>query len=96
MKIAFQIGSFIYGAGYAIGQFITIMYDTKEEVRRAYEIMKEGSKTIYKMEATPYSSFGVNVFDVAVSVESLHHFPQFEESELFFNWMCEHFIDSIE
>lgn len=36
--------------------FLTIMYDTKEEVQRAYEIMKEGSTTIYKMEATPYSS----------------------------------------
>ena len=36
--------------------FLTIMYDTKEEVQRAYETMKEGSKTIYKMEATPYSS----------------------------------------
>lgn len=36
--------------------FLTIMYDTKEEVQRAYEIMKEGSKTIYQMEATPYSS----------------------------------------
>ena len=31
--------------------FLTIMYDTKEEVQKAYEIMKEGSKTIYKMEA---------------------------------------------
>ena len=28
--------------------FLTIMYDTKEEVQRAYEIMKEGSKTIYQ------------------------------------------------
>ena len=36
--------------------FLTIMCDTKEEVQRAYEIMKEGSKTIYQMEATPYSS----------------------------------------
>lgn len=36
--------------------FPTIIYDTKEEVQRAYEIMKEGSKTIYGMEATPYSS----------------------------------------
>lgn len=39
------------------------MYDTKEEVRRAYEIMKEGSKTIYKMEATPYSSCRVVFVD---------------------------------
>ncbi len=35
--------------------FLTIMFDTKEEVQQAYEIMKEGSKTIYQMETTPYS-----------------------------------------
>ena len=28
--------------------FLTIMYDTKEEVQKAYEIMKEGSTTIYQ------------------------------------------------
>ena len=39
------------------------MYDTKEEVQRAYEIMKDGSKTIYKMEATPYSSCRVVFVD---------------------------------
>lgn len=43
--------------------FLTIMYDTKEEVQKAYEIMKEGSKTIYKMEATPYSSCRVVFVD---------------------------------
>ncbi len=36
--------------------FLTMMFDTKEEVQQAYEIMKEGSKTIYPMEATPYSA----------------------------------------
>ena len=43
--------------------FLTIMYDTKEEVQRTYEIIKEGSKTIYKMEATPYSSCRVVLVD---------------------------------
>lgn len=43
--------------------FLTIMYDTKEEMQRAYEIMKEGSKTIYQMEATPYSSCRVVFVD---------------------------------
>lgn len=43
--------------------YLTIIYDTKEEVQRAYEIMKEGSKTIYKMEATPYSSCRVVFVD---------------------------------
>lgn len=32
------------------------MFDTKEEVRRAYALMREGSRTIYPMEATAYSS----------------------------------------
>ena len=43
--------------------FLTIMYDTKEEVQRTYETMKEGSKTIYKMETTPYSSCRVVFVD---------------------------------
>ena len=43
--------------------FLTIMCDTKEEVQSAYEIMKEGSKTIYQMEATPYSSCRVVFVD---------------------------------
>ena len=43
--------------------FLTIIYDTKEEVQRAYEMMKEGSKTIYEMEATPYSSCRVVFVD---------------------------------
>ena len=43
--------------------FLTIMYDTKEEVRRAYELLKDGSQTIYPMEATPYSSCRVVFVD---------------------------------
>lgn len=43
--------------------FLTIMYDTKEEVQHAYEILKEGSTTIYEMEATPYSSCRVAFVD---------------------------------
>lgn len=43
--------------------FLTVMCDTKEEVRWAYEIMKEGSQTIYQMEATPYSSCRVVFVD---------------------------------
>jgi len=43
--------------------FLTIMFDTKEEVQQAYEVMKEGSKTIYPMEATPYSSCRVVFVD---------------------------------
>ena len=43
--------------------FLTIMFDTKEEVQQAYEVMKERSKTIYPMEATPYSSCRVVFVD---------------------------------
>lgn len=43
--------------------FLTIMCDTKEDVQRAYAVMKDGSKTIYPMEATPYSSCRVVFVD---------------------------------
>lgn len=43
--------------------FLTIMYDTKEEVQAAYALMKEGSQTIFPMEATPYSSCRVAFVD---------------------------------
>lgn len=43
--------------------FLTIMYDTKEDVERAYDIMKEGSKTIYPLSATEYSACRVVFVD---------------------------------
>lgn len=43
--------------------FLTVMYDTGEEVQRAYALLKEGSTTIYPMEATPYSSCRVAFVD---------------------------------
>ena len=43
--------------------FLTVMFDTKEEVQKAYEIMKDGGKTIYPMEATLYSSCRVLFVD---------------------------------
>lgn len=43
--------------------FLTIMYDTREEVQRAYALLKEGSTTIYPMEATPYSACRVVFVD---------------------------------
>lgn len=43
--------------------FLTIMYDTKEEVRQAYAVLQEGSTTIYPMAATPYSSCRVVFVD---------------------------------
>ena len=43
--------------------FLTIMFDTKEEVQQAYALMQEGSTTIYPMEATAYSSCRVVFVD---------------------------------
>ena len=43
--------------------FLTLMFDTKEEVQAAYALLKEGSTTIYPMEATPYSSCRVVFVD---------------------------------
>lgn len=43
--------------------FLTIVYDTKEEVQAAYAVLKEGSTTLYPMEATPYSSCRVVFVD---------------------------------
>ena len=43
--------------------FLTMMCDTKEEVQRAYDIMKVGSTTIYQMGATSYSSCRVAFVD---------------------------------
>lgn len=43
--------------------FLTLMFDTKEEVQAAYALLKEGSTTIYPIEATPYSSCRVVFVD---------------------------------
>lgn len=43
--------------------FLTVMYDTKEEVERAYEVLREGSQTIYPIQETPYSTCRVVFVD---------------------------------
>jgi PhnB protein len=35
---------------------LTVTFDTKEEVKQAYDILKEGSTTIYPLQSTTYSS----------------------------------------
>ena len=35
---------------------LTVTFDTSEEVKKAYDILKEGSTTIYPMHSTTYSS----------------------------------------
>ncbi len=49
--------------GTCYSNFLTVVFDTKEEVRRAYELMCKGSTTIYEMAATPYSSCRVVFVD---------------------------------
>lgn len=43
--------------------FLTVMFDTKEEVERAYGVMKEGSRSIYEIGETPYSACRVVFVD---------------------------------
>ncbi|MBQ4581389.1 MAG: VOC family protein [Clostridia bacterium] len=43
--------------------FLTLMYDTPDEVRRAYAVMQEGSTTIYTNAATPNSACRVVFVD---------------------------------
>lgn len=42
---------------------LTVTFDTKEEVMKAYEIMKDGSEIIYPIKSTTYSSCMVVFID---------------------------------
>lgn len=42
---------------------LTITFDTKEEVKKAYEFLKDGSTTIYPLHSTTYSSCIVAFID---------------------------------
>jgi PhnB protein len=42
---------------------LIVTFDTKEEVKKAYEVLKEGSETIYEMKSTTYSSCMVVFID---------------------------------
>ena len=42
---------------------LVITFDTKEEVIKAYDVMQEGSETIYPMHSTTYSSCEVALID---------------------------------
>lgn len=44
-------------------EFLLITYNTPEEVKRAYEILKEGSTIIYPLKSTTYSSCFVSLID---------------------------------
>lgn len=47
----------------SMGTFLTVSFETKEEVEAAYEVMKEGSQTIYEIGSTTYSSCRVVFVD---------------------------------
>lgn len=42
---------------------LTVTFDTKEEVKKAYEVLREDSETIYQMQSTTYSSCMVVFID---------------------------------
>ncbi len=42
---------------------LTVTFDTSDEVKRAYDILKDGSTTIYPMHSTTYSSCEVVFID---------------------------------
>jgi len=43
--------------------FLTITFEDAESVKRVYEILKEGSTTVYPMTSTTYSSCIVSLID---------------------------------
>lgn len=43
--------------------FLTITFEDAESVKRAYEVLKEGSTIIYPMVSTTYSSCFVSLID---------------------------------
>jgi len=49
--------------GVCYANFLTVTFDTKEQVQHAYARLQEGSTTIYPIAATPYSSCRVVFID---------------------------------
>lgn len=43
--------------------FLTITFDNKEDVQKAYNVLSDGCKIIYPMQATTYSSCFVSLID---------------------------------
>lgn len=43
--------------------FLTVTLDSAEEVKKAYEIMKDGCTIIYPLQSTTYSSCFVSLID---------------------------------
>jgi len=43
--------------------FLTVVFDTAEEVHAAYEVMKDGCTIIYPMHSTTYSACAVSLLD---------------------------------
>lgn len=43
--------------------FLNVVFDTADEVKKAYEVLKEGSTIVYPMKSTTYSSCFVSIID---------------------------------
>lgn len=48
---------------HGLSQFLTLTFDTKEEVTAAYDVLSEGCTVIYPMHSSSYSSCEVNFVD---------------------------------
>lgn len=48
----------------SISLSLTVTFDTKEEVRHAYDVLKDNSTSIYPMQSTSYSSCMVVFIDM--------------------------------
>ena len=47
----------------SISHFLTVTFDTPEEVKRAYEVLEEGATVIYPLHSTTYSSCTASIVD---------------------------------
>ncbi len=43
--------------------FLNVVFDFADEVKKAYEVLKEGSTIVYPMKSTTYSSCFVSLID---------------------------------
>lgn len=47
----------------SVSEFLTVTFDTVEEVKKAYEVLAEGATIIYPLQSTTYSSCMASIID---------------------------------
>lgn len=47
----------------SISEFLTVTFDTADEVRKAYEVLEAGGSVIYPLQSTTYSSCMASLID---------------------------------